>query len=65
MQQASFDRDGYRINTRRGLKLGFGFEWVHVAAKKPRESPTIILGHEQKKHTIEDIQGYLDPDTCA
>jgi chaperone BCS1 len=22
----------------------------------------MILGHEQKKHTIEDIQGYLDPD---
>ncbi|PYH99034.1 putative bcs1 AAA-type ATPase [Aspergillus ellipticus CBS 707.79] len=65
MQQASFDQDSYRINIRRGLKLGFGSEWVHVASKKPRELSTIILRHEQKKHIIEDVRGYLDPDTRA
>lgn len=55
MQQASLDQDSYRINIRRGLKRGFGFEWVQVAAKKPRELSTIILGHEQKKRMVKDI----------
>lgn len=65
MQQASFDRDSYRINIRRGLKLGCGFEWVHVASKKPRELSTIIIDREQKGRIIEDIRGYLDPNTRA
>ncbi|KAL4936302.1 hypothetical protein BDV06DRAFT_233545 [Aspergillus oleicola] len=65
MQQASFARDSYRINIRRGLKLGSGFEWVHVASKKPRELSTIIIDREQKGRIIEDIRGYLDPDTRA
>lgn len=65
MQQASFDQDSYRIHIRRGLKRGFEFDWVHVAAKKTRPLSTIILRQKQKNNLIDDIQGYLDSNTRA
>ncbi|KAL5365876.1 hypothetical protein BJX96DRAFT_182020 [Aspergillus floccosus] len=63
MQQAAWDQDACRVNIRRGLKLGYGFEWAHIVSKGRRALSTVILSHEKKKSIVKDIQGFLDPAT--
>ncbi|KAL4891322.1 hypothetical protein BDV59DRAFT_209007 [Aspergillus ambiguus] len=63
MQKTSSDQESDCISIRRGLRLGYNFEWVRVATKKPRALSTIILDHGQKKCLINDIQEYLHPST--
>lgn len=63
MQQAALDQDACRVNIRRGLKLGYGFGWAHIASKKSRALSTVILSREKKKSIVEDIHAFLHPVT--